>query len=63
MTLQQVKALKPSVTYEYELRYNRDPAWTAEMFCRGDLQESQRCQVTLNMALFKPALFMKFLGG
>jgi cyclase len=32
MTLQQVKALKPSVTYEYELRYNRDPAWTAEMF-------------------------------
>jgi hypothetical protein len=32
MTLQQLKALKPSVTYEYELRYNRDPAWTAEMF-------------------------------
>ena len=32
MTLQQVKALKPAVTYEYELRYNRDPAWTAEMF-------------------------------
>ena len=32
MTLQQVKALKPSVTYEYELRYSRDPAWTAEMF-------------------------------
>jgi hypothetical protein len=32
MTLAQVKALKPSPTYEYELRYNRDPAWTAEMF-------------------------------
>ena len=32
MTLAQVKALKPSPTYEYELRYNRDPAWTADMF-------------------------------
>jgi glyoxylase-like metal-dependent hydrolase (beta-lactamase superfamily II) len=32
MTLEQVKALKPSPTYEYELRFNRDPAWTAEMF-------------------------------
>ena len=32
MTLQQIKALKPSLTYEYEPRYNRDPAWTAEMF-------------------------------
>jgi glyoxylase-like metal-dependent hydrolase (beta-lactamase superfamily II) len=32
MTLQQVKALKPTVTYEYEPRFNRDPAWTAEMF-------------------------------
>ena len=32
MTLAQVKAMKPSATYEYELRYNRDPAWTAEMF-------------------------------
>ena len=32
MTVQQVKALKPSVTYEYEPRFNRDPAWTAEMF-------------------------------
>ena len=30
--LQQIKALKPSVTYEYEPRFNRDPAWTAEMF-------------------------------
>ena len=30
--VQQVKALKPSPTYEYELRYNRDPAWTADMF-------------------------------
>jgi cyclase len=32
MTLAQVKAMKPSATYEYEPRYNRDPAWTAEMF-------------------------------
>jgi cyclase len=32
MTLAQVKALKPSPTYEYELRFNRDPAWTADMF-------------------------------
>ena len=32
MTLQQIKALKPSLTYEYEPRYNRDPSWTAEMF-------------------------------
>jgi cyclase len=32
MTLQQIKALKPSLTYEYEPRFNRDPAWTAEMF-------------------------------
>ena len=32
VTLQQVKARKPSVTYEYEPRFNRDPAWTAEMF-------------------------------
>lgn len=32
MTLQQVKALKPTATYEYEPRFNRDPAWTAEMF-------------------------------
>ncbi|HET9219865.1 MAG TPA: hypothetical protein VFR18_22985 [Terriglobia bacterium] len=35
MTLQQVKALKPSVTYEYEPRYNRDSAWTAEMFAEA----------------------------
>jgi cyclase len=32
MTLQQVKAAKPSMTYEYEPRFNRNPAWTAEMF-------------------------------
>jgi glyoxylase-like metal-dependent hydrolase (beta-lactamase superfamily II) len=32
MTLQQIKAMKPSPTYEYEPRFNRDPAWTAEMF-------------------------------
>ena len=27
-----VKAMKPSPTYEYEPRFNRDPNWTAEMF-------------------------------
>ena len=32
MTLAQVKAMKPSPTYEYEPRYNRDPGWTAEQF-------------------------------
>ena len=32
MTLAQIKAMKPSATYEYEPRYNRDPDWTAEMF-------------------------------
>ena len=32
MTLAQVKAMKPSPTYEYEPRFNRDPGWTAEMF-------------------------------
>jgi glyoxylase-like metal-dependent hydrolase (beta-lactamase superfamily II) len=32
LTVQQVKAQKPSATYEYETRFNRDPAWTAEMF-------------------------------
>jgi glyoxylase-like metal-dependent hydrolase (beta-lactamase superfamily II) len=32
MTLQQVKSVKPSFTYEYEPRFNRNPAWTAEMF-------------------------------
>ena len=32
MTLQQVKAVKPSYTYEYEPRFGRNPAWTAEMF-------------------------------
>ena len=32
MSLQQIKAAKPSFTYEYEPRFNRNPAWTAEMF-------------------------------
>jgi cyclase len=32
MTLAQIKAQKLSPTYEYEPRFNRDPAWTAEMF-------------------------------
>jgi cyclase len=35
MTLQQIKAVKPSYTYEYEPRFNRNPAWTAEMFVEG----------------------------
>jgi len=35
MTLQQVKTVKPSYTYEYEPRFNRNPAWTAEMFVEG----------------------------
>ena len=32
MTLAQVKGMKPSPTYEFEPRFNRDPNWTAEMF-------------------------------
>jgi glyoxylase-like metal-dependent hydrolase (beta-lactamase superfamily II) len=32
MTLQQVKAVKPSFTYEYEPRFGNNPAWTPEMF-------------------------------
>ena len=32
MTLQQVKAAKPSYTYEYEPRFGKNPAWTPEMF-------------------------------
>jgi hypothetical protein len=32
MTLAQVQALSPSVTYEYEPRFDRDPAWPARMF-------------------------------
>ena len=32
MTLAQVKTMKPSPTYEYEPRFNRDPVWTADMF-------------------------------
>lgn len=32
MTLQQVKAAKPSYTYEYEPRFGTNPAWTPEMF-------------------------------
>jgi glyoxylase-like metal-dependent hydrolase (beta-lactamase superfamily II) len=32
MTLQQVKAAKPSYTYEYEPRFGRNPAWTPDMF-------------------------------
>jgi glyoxylase-like metal-dependent hydrolase (beta-lactamase superfamily II) len=32
MTLQQIKAAKPSYTYEYEPRFARNPAWTPDMF-------------------------------
>ena len=31
-SLEEVLALTPSVTYEYEPRYDRDPQWTAERF-------------------------------
>jgi hypothetical protein len=57
MTLQQIKALKPSVTYEYEPRFNRDPAWTAEMFVEAIYKNLRRCQVNINMALFMPCTF------
>lgn len=32
MSLQQVKAIKPSYTYEYEPRFGKNPAWTPDMF-------------------------------
>jgi glyoxylase-like metal-dependent hydrolase (beta-lactamase superfamily II) len=32
MTLQQIKAAKPSYTYEYEPRFANNPAWTPQMF-------------------------------
>jgi len=32
MTLDEIKSASPSFTYEYEPRFDRDPAWTAEMF-------------------------------
>jgi cyclase len=32
MTLQQIKAAKPSYTYEYEPRFGKNPAWTSDMF-------------------------------
>ena len=38
MTLAQVKAMKPSPTYEYELRFDRDPAWTAQNFIEAIYQ-------------------------
>jgi cyclase len=31
MTLQQIKALKPVLTYEYDGRFGKNPAWTGEM--------------------------------
>lgn len=32
MTLAQVKAAKPSYTYEYDLRFGKNPAWTPDQF-------------------------------
>jgi glyoxylase-like metal-dependent hydrolase (beta-lactamase superfamily II) len=32
MTLQQIKALKQGLTYEYDLRFGKNPAWTPDMF-------------------------------
>jgi cyclase len=32
MTLAQIKAAKPSYTYEYDGRFGRNPAWTPDMF-------------------------------
>jgi hypothetical protein len=32
MTLREIHAATPRVTYEYEPRFDRDPAWTAQMF-------------------------------
>ena len=32
MTLQQIKAAKPSYTYEYDLRFGKNPAWTPDQF-------------------------------
>jgi len=31
-TLRQIQSMAPSATYEYEPRFDRDPAWTAAMF-------------------------------
>jgi hypothetical protein len=31
-TLDQIKSAKPSFTYEYELRFGNNKAWTPEMF-------------------------------
>ena len=42
MTLAQIKAMKPSPTYEYEPRFNRDPAWTAEMFVEAIYKNLER---------------------
>jgi len=32
MTLQQIKALKQGYTYEYDLRFGKNPAWTPDIF-------------------------------
>ena len=32
LTLQQIQAAKPSYTYEYDLRFGNNPAWTGPMF-------------------------------
>ena len=38
MTLDQVQAASPSLTYEYEPRFDRDPGWTAAMFVEAIYQ-------------------------
>jgi cyclase len=37
-TLRQIQNMEPSVTYEYEPRFDRDPEWTARMFVEAIYQ-------------------------
>lgn len=37
-TLRQIQNMSPSATYEFEPRYDRDPAWTARMFVEAIYQ-------------------------
>jgi glyoxylase-like metal-dependent hydrolase (beta-lactamase superfamily II) len=37
-TLRQIQSTTPSLTYEYEPRFDRDPNWTAEMFVEAIYQ-------------------------
>lgn len=32
MSLDEVRAMRPRYTYEYEPRFDRDPSWTSDMF-------------------------------